>query len=152
MSKKKSAFQKAVEATDEIKNCWKPGLQALGSYSTKIKLGDKEVCGSVDLDGCLAGQKLYPSENRWDYAVCYNGKVYFVEVHSAESSEVEVVRNKQSWLTNWLNSKAPELVKLKASGPNHWVQSGRMNIPKESRHYRKAVQMKLIPKPSLVLS
>ncbi len=150
---KENPFKLAVEQTPEIKDCWKQGLQALpGDHSKKIKAKDNsKLCGSVFLDKCLDDQILSPG-NRWDYIICYDGKLYFLEIHSAHSGEVDVVRRKVNWLKDWLNSKAPELVKLKAKDPYHWVQSGKFAIPKNAPQFRTVTQeMKLKPKPSLML-
>lgn len=94
-------FKEAVEATPEIKNCYQPGLQALGSYSTKIELLNNRECnGSVEIDECV--RPNYPTANRWDYVVSYKSAAYFIEVHSAETSEVSVVLTKLQWLKDWL--------------------------------------------------
>ena len=110
---KANSFKKAVDNTPEIAKCYQSGLQALGSYSKKIELKDTSLCsGSIDIDACT--RTHYPEDNRWDYALCYNSKVYFVEVHSANTGEVSTVFKKLTWLKDWLNHKAPEINKLKA--------------------------------------
>jgi hypothetical protein len=113
MKNKIKTFKQAVEDTPEIKDCYQNGLKALGKYSNKIELSDTTKCeGSVEIDECV--KYIYPQENRWDYTFSYRGEVYFIEVHSADTSEVKVVLKKLQWLKDWLNSKAPELDKIKA--------------------------------------
>jgi hypothetical protein len=107
--------------------------------------------GSLDIDANTA--RLYPNDNRWDYAFDYKSKVFFVEVHSANSGEVSVVIRKFNWLKNWLHSKAPEINKLKSTSPQpfYWVQSKNFQIPKNTPQYRAAVNAGLVPIPKLVL-
>ncbi len=144
-------FKKAVEATPEVSNCYQSGLQALGKYSQKIELSDTSKCqGSVDIDLCTTA--LYPNQNRWDYALAYDGKVYFVEVHSAETIEVSTVLRKLRWLKDWLQEKSPEIKKMKAEQPYYWVQSGKFNILKNSPQARAVAQVGLRPIPKLSLS
>ncbi len=151
MSKQKSKFKSAVEASPEIQNCFQNGLQALGSYSTKIQVEDtSKICGSVDLDACVAGS--YPTQNRWDYIICYDEIIYFVEVHSADTSEVSVVLKKLDWLKDWLNQKAPEINKIKHKTlPYFWIQSKGYGIAKNSRQDRLLAQKGLRPISKLKL-
>jgi hypothetical protein len=143
-------FRRAIEATPEITNCYQSGLRALGEYSQKVLPNDTSKCdGSVDIDACTAS--IYPNENRWDYVLSYKSKAYFIEVHSAESSEVSVVLRKLKWLKIWLNEKAPEIRKLKAEQPYYWIQSGRFNILKGSRQAKSIAQAGLRPIPKLNL-
>lgn len=144
--KKELSFQKAVEETKDIANCYQAGLKALGKYSTKIVLKDSQkCCGSVDLDGCVTLK--YPQDNRWDYVICYDGEVYFAEVHSANTGEVSTVLRKLKWLKDWLNTKAPEINKLKATSqtPFYWIQSNGNHILPQSRQARQAAIFGLKP-------
>lgn len=149
MSKK--SFKDAVDA-DGILPCYKVGLRGLGTNSTKIKLGDTKKCeGSVDLDVCFSNSQ--PQSHRWDYCFSYKGEVFFVEVHSAISSEVATVIKKLEWLKDWLNNHAPEVNKLKAVSrtPYYWIQASNFNIPVTSRQFRTAVQAGIKPVPLLKL-
>jgi hypothetical protein len=140
----KNSFQKAVENTPEVATCFQHGLSALGKYSEKIEMVDSKLCdGSLDLDICTV--KIYPSENRWDYAISYASKVYFVEIHSAEDSQVRTMLRKLQWLKDWLNQKAPEIQKLKAQQPFFWVQSGRYSITPNSSQARQLARVGLKP-------
>ncbi len=144
-------FKEAVEATAEIKNCYQPGLKALGAYSAKVALTDNSLCnGSVDIDECV--RTKYPNSNRWDYCIGYNNKAYFVEVHSANTAEVSTMLNKLQWLKDWLNSKAPELNKIKAPVPFYWVMSGKYAIQPNSPQSRKIAQAGIKPIAKLSLT
>jgi len=133
------SFKEAVEATKEIATCYQTGLKALGGYSLKILADEpKKCCGSVDIDYCVT--KLYPQENRWDYAICYDGEVYFVEVHSANTGEVSTVLRKLRWLKDWLHEIAPDIFKLrvKSKTPFYWIQSNGNHILPNSKQARQA--------------
>ena len=151
MAKQKLTFKEAVQATPDVQNGYQKGLLALGQYAAKISAKDTSLLdGSVDIDTCTT--KKYPLGNRWDYALSYNQKVYFVEVHSANTSEVSTMLKKLQWLKDWLNQKAPEINLLPKMQPAYyWIQSGNFNILKESSQYRQIVQAKLKPRPSLTL-
>lgn len=132
---KSKTFKQVVEETEEIKNGYQNGLKALGKYSSKVELGDTKQCnGSVAIDDCTAS--LYPQENRWDYVFSYRDKAYFVEVHSAHTTEVSVVLKKLQWLKDWLNSKAPEIKKIQAKEKAFiWIQTnGNHILPKSSQN------------------
>lgn len=125
----KCAFQIAVENTEEVKNGFCRGKQAIKrAYRVKVNAANNDkLQGSLDID--LQVKELYPNEPRWDYALSYDDKIYFFEVHPAETSEVENVVNKVKWLKNWLKTKATEINKLpKAEHPYTWIQSGRYAI------------------------
>jgi hypothetical protein len=144
MQKTKNLFKDAVQATPEIAANYKNGLSALGIYSAKIIVGNtKFLNGSIDIDSGTLDK--YPNENRWDYAISYKNKVYFIEVHSAKTSEVKTVLKKLVWLKNWLNVKAPFINKLKAQKPYYWIQSKQFAIPKSSSQYRIAISAGLKP-------
>jgi hypothetical protein len=137
-------FREAVELTPDITNGYQVGLQAFGQCHNKIHVSDTRLIdGSVDIDACT--EKKYPDENRWDYVLSYNRKVYFVEVHPACTSEVNVVLKKLQWLKDWLNRQAPNINKQKAPQPYYWVQSGKNAILKTSSQYRRISQSNLKP-------
>ncbi|HEV3414685.1 MAG TPA: hypothetical protein VG101_19535 [Puia sp.] len=144
--KKKLTFRQAVEATDDISECFRNGLQGLGNHSGKIILGNTTQCsGSVNLDACTL--QKYPQANRWDYIFCYKGEAFFVEVHSANTGEVSTVIRKLQWLRDWLNGSANEInsLKAKSSGPFYWVQSSGFHIPQNSPQFRLAAQSGIKP-------
>ena len=104
-------------------------MQAVkNSDRNKVNVTDpRKLQGSLDIDTQV--QKKYPQEPRWDYALSYDDKLYFFEVHPASTSEVDAVIKKLGWLKDWLKNKAPEINKLqKGVHPYVWVQSGRYDI------------------------
>jgi hypothetical protein len=144
MAKQTLTFKQAVEATPDITNGYQIGLSALGQYSNKINVKDTRLLnGSVDIDTCTT--RKYPNANRWDYALAYSQKVYFVEVHSANTSQVSTVLRKLQWLKDWLNSDAPEINKLKAQQPYYWIMSNNNQILRGSSQARQISQTGLKP-------
>ena len=153
VQKKKTTFKEAVEATNEVKMCYAEGKQAIEKKDRdKVDLADPRKCGgSLFIDKCLLDQKLYAQDNRWDYAIDYNGEVFFFEAHTASTKEVSTVLAKLKWLKTWLHSKAPEINKLKAKHPFYWVQSTGNHIDRFSPQSRQIAQEGLKPIPKLVL-
>ncbi len=154
-AKKKNPFKRAVEATEEVHMCYKEGkLAILNKERNKVELTDSRKCGgSLFIDQCLIDQGLYPQSNRWDYAIDYNGEVFFIEVHTASTSEVRTVLSKLTWLKDWLNHKAPEINALKAKSktPFYWLQSNGYHISPNSAQERAVIQKGLKPISKLVL-
>lgn len=145
-------FKEAIEATPDVRFGYKTGLSALGKNSSKISVSNTSLIGgSLDIDTSTSSH--YPTSNRWDYAFDYDGEVFFVEVHSAISSEVSTVIRKLQWLKDWLNTSAPEINKLRVKRiePFYWVQSSNFSIPKTTRQYRAAVAKNIVPIPKLVI-
>lgn len=125
----KCAFQVAVENTEDVKNGFCPGKQAIKNADrNKVDAADSKCLqGSLDIDSQV--KELYPDAPRWDYALSYDDKIYFFEVHPAETSEVDKVISKVKWLRNWLKTKATDIDKLpKAANSYTWVPSGRYAI------------------------
>ena len=146
-------FRNAVLATPDIATCYKPGLTALGAYSNRVCVADTtKLHGSVDIDSCTTAK--YPQANRWDYTFAYKEEVFFLEVHSANSSEVKTVLKKFQWLKDWLHRDAPEISKLKAKSKNPviWIQSKNFQIPKNTPQYLAAIQAGLLPKKKIELN
>jgi len=150
MAKQTFTFKQVVEATPDVENGYQVGLGALGQYRNKINAANTRLLnGSVDIDACTTVK--YPNENRWDYALAYSQKVYFVEVHSANTGQVNVVLRKLQWLKDWLNSSAPEIKKMKAQQPYYWIMSNNNRILKGSSQARQISQAGLKPMPCLNL-
>jgi hypothetical protein len=146
-------FKKAVGNTPDVTSGYKTGLSALGAYSVKVSVSDTKLLqGSIDIDMLTTAK--YPNDNRWDYAFAYNGEVFFIEVHSANSSQVSTVLKKLQWLKDWLHQKAPEINKMKAKSktPFYWIQSKDFAIPKNSPQYRAAQSSGLKPISKLILN
>jgi hypothetical protein len=91
VKKKKASepFAEAIAAADYLSLL--PGMSAIKKNEGKgrIHQGKGAVLGSVAIDDdCL---KAYPQAARWDYVVGVEvekkAKAFFIEVHSAETSE-----------------------------------------------------------------
>lgn len=132
------SFSNKVKKTSDIDACYKTGLQA-------IKGGDREkfrfknprlIDGSVDIDHCV--QAMYSQENRWDYVFGYDEKVFFVEIHPADTSQVSVMKRKLDWLRGWLQIQSSPLMQ---NATYHWVASGAVNITKNSSQARQLATM-----------
>ena len=140
----RKTFKKAIENTEEVRLCYKAGkLAILNNERNKVELGDPRKCGgSLFLDQCLIDQGLYSNDNRWDYAIDYGGEVFFFEVHTANTGEVNTVLNKLAWLKDWLIQKAPDINNLKARSktPFYWVQSNGYHILQNSSQERTVLQ------------
>lgn len=145
-----SIFEELVKTTPDTKHCYQKGLKAFGKNSQKIDPKNPRFCqGSVFLENCV--KQKYQAENLWDYFLAYNNKVYFVEVHPAQTSEVGTVLKKLAWLKDWLIEKASTIDKLKADQPYYWLASGKFAILPNSPQYRMIVQKGLKPLPRLKL-
>ena len=137
-TKSKCPFQVAVEGTEEVKTGYRPGLRAIKkSDRNKVNaMHTNKIQGSLDIDTQV--QALYPNNNRWDYVLSYNNRLYFIEIHSAETSEVKIVIEKVVWLKEWLKAKASNINALpKAEHPYIWIQSGRYAILPGSKEMMK---------------
>ena len=144
----KLTFKEAVEATPDVATGYREGIEAFGEYKSKIKVPTpSKIDGSLDIDTTTV--KLYPDDNRWDYAISYDNEVFYIEVHSAITSEVSKMIKKLKWLKTWLATKAPEINNLttKKKYPFYWVQSSKCDIPKHMPQYRIVVQNKILPMP-----
>ena len=117
-----------------------------------MKLKDKrKVDGSLNID--KETKLLYPNDPRWDYAVGYDGKVFFVEVHPANTSNISEMAKKKEWLKKWLISKAPLLNALPSGHPRFlWVatESG-VHISNQASYKRKLAQLGFNPKRPVII-
>lgn len=128
-----------------IANCFQTGLKAMGAHATKIEVENTRLlCGSINIDECL--KLKYPQSNRWDYAICYNKSVYFIEVHSGHTGEVNTMLKKLQWLKDWLSSDA-QVLKSIAAKPKafFWILSKGNHILKGSRQSKLLAQKGLTP-------
>lgn len=136
-------FKTAVERIPEVADGYCPGLQALTNADTrKIRVGNTGLLsGSIDIDKCTKDN--HPEENRWDYALGYNDKAYFVEVHGATTGEIKTVISKAEWLKSWLKMTGKPLREIQASDTLYWIATGKVAILQASK-YRKQLAIKKI--------
>lgn len=141
----------AVNQTSDVVGCFCRGLKAVkNEHRIKIGANDtRKLTGSLDIDTHTI--TIYPNDNRWDYAVEYNGVTYFMEFHPASTSNVSEVIGKKSWLKSWLKNKAPLIGALKPTNQNafHWIATGRVKILKNSKQYKQLALAGLLPKESI---
>ena len=154
MAKLESQFRRAAEACPALSLC--DGLQAL-SRGARDKIrprNTRSVTGSVDIDKDLKND--FPEDNRWDYAVGYRckdkEKVFFVEVHPAQTSEITCVIRKAKSLKAWAETSAPELWNMTVPREIHWVASDKCNL-RLNDSYRRQLALCGVgsPKQSLIL-
>ena len=121
-------FKEAVGLTEDVKNAWQAGLQALRAEDRPhIEPEDtRALRGSADIDSALRAK--HPQANRWDFGIAYQHTdrtdevVYWTELHSASDSQISVVIRKARWLLQWLNNEAPLLNAFEREIV--WVSSG----------------------------
>lgn len=146
-------FKQLIQGIHTINTCFRNELQALGNNSSKIQPADTRKCeGSIGMDSCLA--KTNPNDSRWDYAVGYDQKIYYIEIHPASTSEVDTVIKKLFWLKTWLNEDGLPVKSAfdDKSATYHWIASGKIAILKNSLYARRLAQSGLnIPKKQLTL-
>lgn len=136
------SFRKAIENTPDVQHGYREGLQAIvKAYKRAVMVKDaRRLDGSLNIDE--ETKMLYPNESRWDYAVGYDGKVYYVEVHPANTSNVEEVIKKKLWLDKWLKEKAPSMSALKAGSPKYqWAATeAGVHVSPQSKYARRLSQ------------
>ncbi len=126
------------ECADLGPDCFEPGLQALGSDSLKIRVSSsRSLRGSVNFDKCL--REKYPNDPQWDYGIDVGGEVLYVEVHPADSGNVNEVLNKLRSFQRWRQKVSFGPVENELGF--WWVASGRIHIVKKSRYFRLLASM-----------
>jgi hypothetical protein len=133
------AFRDAIDAAEHLQ--FEPGLGAIAAAegADRSRASDaRSLLGSAFIDRDCT--KAEPHAHRWDYVVGHRragvAMAHFVEVHSAETSEVSAVERKLRWLLGFLGRSAQHA--LATLGREiHWVASGRVNIPKHTPQFRR---------------
>lgn len=131
-------FAQAVHNTPALgQGAYHPGLRALGSNSSKVRLGGCNALGSLYLEGAV------PSA-RWDYGIGIQRgnatEAVWVEIHPACTSEVGRVIDKLHWLKDWLRQQAPDLWALTPSNAYYWVATNGVHITRDSPQARSLAQ------------
>lgn len=146
-----NVFESAVNSIDDLKKGYRKGLQALKGNSSKVSIKDSsKLLGSVDIDECT--KSIYPQDSRWDFAIGYNQKAWFVEVHPANTSNVKEMVKKVQWLEGWLVGKGKALANIRNDNFHYWIPSGRVCILKTSRQYKNLAEHKIqiTPNPFVI--
>lgn len=68
----------------------------------------------------------------------------FVEVHPANTSNVDEVVKKKKWLDVWLKTNALDLKAMMAGTSYYWIASGKVAILPNSPQARKIAKNKLV--------
>lgn len=139
-----TTFKSIVQAVPAIAGAYREGLQALESKDAgKVKpQNPRKLSGSVYLDKCL--KTTNPHDARWDYVIGYREKAYLVEVHPANTSNVDEVVKKKKWLDVWLKTNALDLKAMMAGTSYYWIASGKVAILPNSPQARKIAKNKLV--------
>ena len=139
-----TTFKSIVQAIPAIAGAYREGLQALESKDAgKVKpQNPRKLSGSVYLDKCL--KTTNPHDARWDYVIGYSEKAYFVEVHPANTSNVDEVVKKKKWLDVWLKTNALDLKAMMAGTGYYLIASGKVAILPNSPQARKIAKNKLV--------
>lgn len=139
-----TTFKSIVQAIPAIAGAYREGLQALESKDAgKVKpQNPRKLSGSVYLDKCL--KTTNPHDARWYYVIGYSEKAYFVEVHPANTSNVDEVVKKKKWLDVWLKTNALDLKAMMAGTGYYWIASGKVAILPNSPQARKIAKNKLV--------
>ena len=130
--------REAVEATPNLRGKWERGLQALRPEDKPhIRAADTfALTGSVDVDTSLRRVREHADANRWDFAIGYQHEdreaecLYWVELHTANDSQVDVVLAKLRWLQRWLAGDGRLLRAFEkdfvwvSSGSTHYTLNG----------------------------
>jgi hypothetical protein len=125
-------FKEAVEATEGLAEAWRAGFAALRGVDKPHLVAEdtRRLRGSVNIDAAL--QEQYPGDPRWEYGIGHQPAnldaemVYWVEIHPANSREVNIVLQKLAWLKKWLRESGPRLNALRREFI--WVSSGRTSF------------------------
>ena len=129
-----SRLQEAVKGIAGLDKHFKEGLGAVkGAYRARITAKEPRLFnGSLDIDKAKA--QAEPTANRWDYAIEYNGEVFFVEIHPGSTSDVSIILKKLEWLKQWLKNeaKAIDMLKTKRATPYFWIHTGGCKILQRS--------------------
>lgn len=128
-------FDAALSSDLELASALKLGLHALqASARAKISHVDtRRIAGSIDLDSAL--RQSEGGENRWDYGVATavdarSDFVDWVELHDANSTHVQNVIDKATWLRRTLQVRAPNCLKI--SNRFVWVATGPIAMTRHS--------------------
>lgn len=139
-----------IDKKPELTEAYREGLQAIkGGHRSKIKPQDtRKLEGSIDIDQAL--QKKDPHAARWDYLIGYDSTLHFIEVHPAESSNVDEVLKKLAWLEKWLGVRldknhCPKHIKC------HWIATNGIGILPHIPSAKKISQLGLWPVKHLSL-
>lgn len=141
-------FDQAVKKVPGLEKAHRPGLRALRSQDRPHIVAEdtRRLSGSVDVDSAL--REKYPEANRWDFAITYKHDdrkdefVYWVELHTANDSQVKVVIRKAQWLLEWLRGEGHALSGFEREVI--WVSSGATSLSLSAPQTKQMAEVGLI--------
>lgn len=141
------SFKRAVQETPDVRDSWRQGLGALRAQDrAHINPSHPRLLkGSVDVDAALRDRQ--PNAHRWDFAIGFRHTnrhhdcIYWVEIHPAVESEVNVIENKLRWLKNWIAQDAPLLARFECDFI--WVSSGNTSLPTNAPRFKRLAELGL---------
>lgn len=110
----------------------KAGLQAIKKENrNKILVPNSKLFGhSLDIDEAL--KTIISQDNRWDYGFEYDHYFIFIEIHPAETSQIDCICKKVAVTKEWFDRNCPEILHLpkfeKSNRQYYWISSGRTNL------------------------
>jgi len=148
------SFREAIASTSGLEEAYKVGLQALRAEDKPhIDAADTRcLTGSADIDSSY--RSIEPHANRWDFAIAYKHTnraadcIYWVELHTANDSEVKVVIRKAGWLRNWLKNAGKPLANFECDIV--WLSSGATSFTLASPQMKQMAQVGLQHKGSVL--
>lgn len=84
--------------------------------------------------------------------VGYNDEAFFIEVHPADTKNVDEMIKKVVWLKEWLAKTSPLLLNLHKNRIFYWIPSGRVRILKNSSQYKRIAANNLQIANKLIIS
>lgn len=129
MTKAASTLTSISLGNNRLKDYFAVGLGALISADkSHIKVPNTSfIKGSLALDS--AAKQDMPTDSRWDYAIDYNGEVFFIEIHPASTSEISTMIKKVDCLRQWLAAIGADLLSLPPVNRKfYWVSSGNTQL------------------------
>lgn len=146
----RSSLESICRDNPVLNSYCKAGLQAIKKDNrNKIIVPDSKLLGSsVDLDNAL--KTIISQENRWDYGFEYDHYFIFIEIHPAETSQIDCICKKVIDTKEWLNNNCPEILHLpkfeKGKRQYYWISSGRTNLKiiPNSTHARKLAKNNIV--------
>lgn len=134
-------LKQAIDEADHLR--YQEGLAAVKRGEGKGQIrpaNSRRVLGSADIDGDC--RQAAPHANRWDYVIGYGQAdrvvAYFVEVHSATTSEVSKIEKKLTWLLEEFLQAENNALLAALPREIHWVAAGKsVKIPKHTGQYRR---------------
>jgi len=147
-------FKSAVLQTPHLATAWMPGLGALRERDRPhvVPEDPRRLKGCADINGAL--QEFQPNAHRWDFAIGYRHVnrrkdcIYWVEIHTANNKEVNVVLDKLRWLRTWLAGDGIRLSRFERDFV--WISSGPTSLTLGAPQLKQFAQLGLQHKGSVL--